>query len=65
MLFGRAVWGVAMAICLSGGNGFTFGAFISGAITGAIPGIIIQILLVPILVMALDNKRVLKLNDDL
>ena len=65
MLSGRVVWGIAMAICLSGGNGFTFGAFISGAITGAIPGIIIQILLVPILVMALDNKRVLKLNDDL
>lgn len=64
MVVGRVIWGIAMLICVGAtGGAFTFGAFISGAIIEAIPGIIIQIVLVPILVMVLDNKRVLRLND--
>ena len=64
MIIGRIVWGIVMAICMfAGGNAFTFNAFIIGAITNAIPGIAVQIVLVPILVMILDNKKVLNLND--
>lgn len=64
MIFGRCVWGIVMAICLgTKGDAFTFGAFITGAITNAIPGIIIQLVLVPILVIVLKNKRVLNLDD--
>ena len=61
MLVGRLVWGVAMLACLgiSGGT-FTFAAFLAGAITNAIPGIIIQIVLVPVLVMVLEDPRILK-----
>lgn len=64
MIVGRIIWGAAMATCMGvKGGTFTFSAFIAGTVTNAIPGIIIQIVLVPILVMALDSKRVLNLND--
>ena len=64
MILGRLVWGAAMYIIvgMSGGS-FTLAAFIAGAFTHAIPGIIIQIVLVPILVMLLDNPNVLKLRE--
>ena len=62
MVVGRIVWGAVMflALGLSGGS-FTFAAFVAGAFTNAIPGIIVQIVLIPLLVMVLDNPKVLKL----
>lgn len=64
MVAGRVAWGFAMLLCMGvKGNPFTFSAFISGAVLNAIPGIILQIILVPVLVMALDNKRILNLSD--
>ena len=64
MIVGRIVWGVAMYICLGiGGGSFTFAAFVAGAFTNAIPGIIVQIVLIPILVMVLDNPNVINLRD--
>ena len=60
MIVGRIVWGIVMSFCV---GTFTFNAFILGAITNAIPGIIIQIALIPILVMVLESKGRLKLND--
>ena len=64
MLVGRFVWGVAMMVCTGiNGSGFTFAAFIAGAFTNALPGIIVQIVLVPILVMLLDNPKISKLRD--
>ena len=62
MIVGRIVWGIAMFVCL-GTGGFTFAAFLAGAVTGAIPGIIAQIILVPAIVMLLDNPKILKLRD--
>ena len=62
MIAGRIVWGIAMFLCL-GTGGFTFAAFLAGAVTGAIPGIIAQIILVPAIVMLLDNPKILKLRD--
>ena len=61
MLFGRIVWGMAMFVCLGlSGGSFTFAAFIAGAFTNAIPGIILQIVLIPPVVMILDNLKLLK-----
>lgn len=61
MLAGRLVWGVAMFICMGlDGGSFTFAAFIAGAFTNAIPGIVIQIILIPVLVAVLDNKKLFK-----
>ena len=52
-----------MFICMGiGGGSFTFAAFMAGAFTNALPGIIVQIALIPVLVMILDNPKVLNLN---
>ena len=64
MLAGRAVWGIAMSVCLGiTGGGFTMAAFLAGAFTNALPGIVLQILLVPVLVILLDNPKILHLSD--
>ena len=60
MLLGRLVWGVAMFVCVGmNGGSFTFAAFLAGAFFNAVPGIIVQIVLIPVLVMVLDNPKVL------
>ena len=64
MIFGRLVWGAAMFVCMSlGGGSFTFATFLTGAFLNAIPGIMVQILLIPILVMILDNPKILNIRD--
>lgn len=56
MLLGRIIWGVARVILLGLGKApFGWAAFMSGAFVNAIPGIIVQIVLIPILVMALEK----------
>lgn len=61
MLSGRLVWGAAMFIALSiNGGAFSFSAFIAGAITNAVPGIILQIIIIPPVVMILDNLKTFK-----
>ena len=56
MILGRVVWGAARLV-ISGvtGNPFTWALFISGAVTTAIPGIILQLVLIPILVIAMER----------
>ena len=58
MAAGRLVWGIARFLC-AGLNPSIFGlaAFWAGAVTTALPGIIVQILLIPILVMALEKHN--------
>ena len=64
MIVGRLVWGAAMFLFLGiNGGTFTFAAFLAGAITNAIPGIIAQIILIPILVMVLDNNKIFKFKN--
>lgn len=56
MVAGRLVWGVARFICAGlDVSAFGLSAFWAGAITTAIPGIIVQIVLIPVLVMALEK----------
>ncbi len=62
MIAGRIVWGIVRFLMTGLGlfeSGFTFTAFLAGAVTGAIPGIIIQILLIPVLIMALRKAKVM------
>ncbi len=56
MLLGRLVWGIVRAL-LSGaaGSPFTWAAFLAGAFTNAIPGMILQIVLIPVIVLALEK----------
>ena len=60
MIAGRIAWGIA-GIPLFGmaGNGFTAQIFLSGALLNAIPGIILQIVLIPIIMMALSRAGLL------
>jgi len=60
MIFGRIIWGAAMLLILGiGGKTFTWAAFIGGSVIGAVPGIIIQIILIPILIIALKKARLI------
>lgn len=63
MIAGRAVWGLFSAV-LAGVRGTPFGLeiFFTQAVANAIPGIILQIILVPVIVMAL-RKGKLMLNE--
>ena len=56
MVCGRLVWG-AVRLVLSGlaGSEFTAALFLAGALTNALPGIILQLVLIPVLVMAMDR----------
>lgn len=56
MIAGRLIWGSMMFICMGlAGESFGFSAFLAGAITNALPGIMLQLILVPILVIALEK----------
>ncbi|MBR5827081.1 MAG: ECF transporter S component [Clostridia bacterium] len=64
MLIGRIVWGCAMLICTGiNGGAFTLAAFFAGAVTNAIPGIIAQIVLVPVIVMAIEDPKGYRLRN--
>ncbi len=64
MIIGRLVWGAAMYVSLGmNGGAFTLAAFVAGAFTNAVPGIIVQIVLIPILVMIIDNQKIMKTRD--
>jgi len=58
MLLGRVVWGVGRALCgLFSPEPFTWAAFIAGGFVTAWPGMIAQMILIPVLVLALDRSR--------
>ena len=64
MIVGRLVWGIAMYVCMGiKGGSFTFSAFLAGAFTNAIPAIIVQLVLIPIIVIILDNPKITNLRD--
>ena len=63
MLAGRAVWGIAMTVIMGlKGSAFGWAAFVSGAFVGAVPGIIVQLVLIPVLVVALQKAGYFKEN---
>lgn len=54
MLAGRIVWGIARFILYGlGKTSFSFTAFLTIGFVNALPGIIVQIILIPVLVIAL------------
>lgn len=65
MVAGRLVWGVVQLICVGlDVTKFGLSAFWAGAVANAIPGIVLQIVLIPILVMALEKARLITKNLD-
>lgn len=61
MLGGRAVWAVVRVI-LSGvsGQAFTWQMFLSGAFLTAIPGILLQLVLIPVVMVALNRTGLIR-----
>ena len=58
MMAGRIVWGIATAILLGmGETPFTWAAFWAGGFANAVPGIVLQLVLIPLLVMALRRAK--------
>ena len=56
MILGRVVWGLVQFVFMGlDPTRFGFAAFWAGAVTTAIPGIIVQLVLIPVLVLALDR----------
>ncbi len=56
MLCGRLVWGAARTVFYGLGKAeFGFAAFIAGGFTNAVPGIILQLVLIPVAVMAVEK----------
>ena len=65
MVAGRIVWGVVrLAIAAIFHMEFPMAAFISGAVLTAIPGIIAQIILIPIIVLALQKAGFVLTNKE-
>ena len=57
MVIGRLVWGAARFLCAGlDMSAFGLAAFWAGAVTTAIPGIVVQLILIPILVLALEKR---------
>lgn len=58
MLSGRIVWGVAKSILLGlKGKAFTIAAFFAGGFVDALPGIILQLILIPLIINIIYNKK--------
>lgn len=61
MILGRVIWGIATVIITGvAGGTFTWAAFASGAVLNAIPGIAVQIILIPVIVIALRKANVIE-----
>ena len=64
MIAGRIVWGVVSLIIYGvQQTAFTWQMFLAGSLLNAIPGIILQIVLIPILMLALEKSGVIKIDD--
>lgn len=64
MTAGRAAWGI-VSIALYGivGNTFSMQIFLAGAFLNAIPGIVLQLVLIPVIVVALRKAGVMSENE--
>ena len=51
-------WGIVRVILTSAGQyAFTWQAFMAGAFLNAIPGIVLQIVIVPVIVLAVEKQQ--------
>lgn len=64
MIGGRIVLGGVQVILLGlSGKAYTWSAFAAGAFVNAIPGIILQLILIPVLLIALKDAKLFGHND--
>lgn len=64
MVAGRIVWGT-ISIIIYGirQSAFTWQMFLGGALLNAVPGIILQIVLIPIIILALEKAGVMNIEN--
>lgn len=56
MIIGRLVWGIVMFACMGFDTSkFGLSAFLAGAVLNAVPGIVLQVILIPVVVIALER----------
>jgi len=56
MIIGRLVWGIVMFACMGFDvSAFGLQAFMAGAVLNAVPGIVLQVVIIPIIVIALEK----------
>ena len=64
MLTGRIVWGcICMLVYGLSQSAFTWQMFCGGALINAIPGIAVQLVLIPIIILALEKAGAMEIND--
>jgi ABC-type sulfate transport system permease subunit len=63
MAGGRIIWGV-VRVLLTGvaGEAFTWQMFMTGAFLNAIPGIVLQLVFIPVLMVALDRTGMVRFS---
>lgn len=60
MICGRIAWGLAGIFLYGlGGTAFTWELFMAGAFINAVPGIVIQLIVIPIIIIALKKAKVM------
>ncbi|MHB8961633.1 MAG: ECF transporter S component [Saccharofermentanales bacterium] len=65
MLGGRIIWGSVQAILLGfGGKSFSWAMFLAQGFVNAIPGIVLQLILIPVLIIALKDARLIGREDE-
>jgi thiamine transporter ThiT len=64
MLIGRVVWGVVSLVLYSLflAKSFTLAVFVSGAFATAWPGIVLQLVLVPLILLALERAKLIPIG---
>ena len=61
MIAGRLVWGLVSFILFNTlGKGFTLQMFLAGGFINAVPGIAVQIIIIPLIVVALERTGILE-----
>ncbi|MBO1307219.1 ECF transporter S component [Enterococcus sp. 669A] len=61
MLGGRVVWGLVMVLLTSVAGGiFTWQVFMAGAFINALPGIILQLVIIPMIMLALERTHLIE-----
>lgn len=59
MIAGRLVWGAVRVVLLGmSGIAFSWELFMAGALINAIPGIVLQLILIPMIMVALNKAKI-------
>lgn len=65
MIIGRIVWGIVSVVIYGvSGADFTWQIFLASSLLNAIPGIILQIVVVPMLMLAFEKTGVVNINEE-